>query len=61
MIKMKNYFLIALLFSATSLIAQKTIASVSDTDELTMNVKKLNQTKAENDFSYGTNYWQMML
>ena len=51
MIKMKNYFLIALLFSATSVIAQKTIASLSDTDELTINVKKLNQTYAENDFS----------
>ena len=48
---MKKLFLITLLFTATSIFAQKSIATVKDTDELTLNVKKLNQTYTENDFS----------
>jgi len=48
---MKKLLVITLLFIASSIFAQKSIATVKDTDELTMNVKKLNQTYVENDFS----------
>ena len=42
--------LLAVVFTAQAF-AQKDIATVQDTDELTLNVKKLNQTYVENDFS----------
>jgi hypothetical protein len=48
---MKKLLVITLLFTASSIFAQKSIDTVKDTDELTMNVKKLNQTYVENDFS----------
>ena len=48
---MKKILFITLFFTTTSIFAQKTIATVQDTDELTLNVKKLNQTYIENDFS----------
>ena len=48
---MKKLVLITLLFSASLIYAQKTVATVKDSDELTLNVKKLNQTYVENDFS----------
>ena len=58
---MKKLLLITLIFSATSIYAQKSIATVKDSDELSLNVKKLNQAYVENDFIYGTNCLQMML
>ena len=42
--------LLAVVFTAQAF-AQKDIAIVQDTDELTLNIKKLNQTYVENDFS----------
>ncbi|MDA9365767.1 nuclear transport factor 2 family protein [Flavobacteriaceae bacterium] len=48
---MKKLLLITLLFSASLTFAQKTVATVKDSDELTLNVRKLNQTYVENDFS----------
>ena len=49
--KMKKTFTLLFLLSVVSIHAQKTIAEVKDTDELSLNVKKLNQTYTENDFS----------
>lgn len=46
----KILMLLAVVFTAQAF-AQKDIATVQDTDELTLNVKKLNQTYLENDFS----------
>ncbi|MDA1199908.1 MAG: hypothetical protein O3B20_07515 [Bacteroidetes bacterium] len=46
----KLLILLAVVFTAQAF-AQKDIATVQDTDELTLNVKKLNQTYVENDFS----------
>ena len=46
----KLLLLLAVVFTAQAF-AQKTIATVQDTDELTLNVKKLNQAYVENDFS----------
>ena len=46
----KILMLLAVVFTAQAF-AQKDIAIVQDTDELTLNVKKLNQTYVENDFS----------
>jgi ketosteroid isomerase-like protein len=46
----KLLMLLAVVFTAQAF-AQKDIATVQDTDELTLNVKKLNQTYVENDFS----------
>ena len=37
---MKKLVLITLLFSASLIYAQKTVATVKDSDELTLNVKK---------------------
>ena len=48
---MKKILFITFIISTTSIFAQKTIATVQDTDELTLNIKKLNQTYIENDFS----------
>ena len=48
---MKKLLLITLIFSATSIYAQKSIATVKDSDELSLNVKKLNQAYVENDFT----------
>ncbi len=46
----KILMLLAVVFTAQAF-AQKDIAIVQDTDELTLNIKKLNQTYIENDFS----------
>ena len=46
----KILMLLAVVFTAQAF-AQKDIAIVQDTDELTLNIKKLNQTYVENDFS----------
>ena len=48
---MNKLLLITLIFSATSIYAQKSIATVKDSDELSLNVKKLNQAYVENDFT----------
>ena len=50
-LKMKNTLTLLFLLSVVSVQAQKTIAVVKDTDELSLNIKKLNQTYTENDFS----------
>jgi hypothetical protein len=41
--------------SGLALSAQKSIGEIKDTDELTLNVKKLNQTYVENNFALWTN------
>ena len=46
----KILMLLAVVFTAQAF-AQKDNAIVQDTDELTLNIKKLNQTYVENDFS----------
>jgi hypothetical protein len=50
-LKMKNTLTLLFLLSVVSVHAQKIITVVKDTDELSLNIKKLNQTYTENDFS----------
>ena len=48
---MKKVLFLLTFFISVNLVAQETVASVQDTDELTLNIKKLNQNYTENDFS----------
>ena len=48
---MKKVLFLLTFFISVNLAAQETVATVQDTDELTLNIKKLNQAYVENDFS----------
>jgi hypothetical protein len=52
---MKKLLFTLILMAGFTLSAQESIGEIKDTDELTLNVKKLNQTYVENNFALWIN------